>query len=503
MMWAVRKRVWNQIAILKFKANRPATIPVPRDDGRTLQAVGLASQFPNIPVPNVRVADHVPADEASALKSGFYDVQVGLYRGFSPMEAGLPSIDADPNKALDEAYTAGHRSCFPAPVLPAEYQGTVDLGSLAVAGPYACYVERAPEGGYHWDFRHLARYEHYEGLHSLGVRVLFRVNEAARRLEAVKIESELGSCTPGQPQWDLARKLALCAATTHVSLVRHFNGVHLAAGGPFAITTRNCLPAAHPLRRLLWPHMFGTQYSNELVTKGQMAPGGDFDSIFSFTHRGMCQLFQESYERYDVTVLDPRRDAERRGLVGAGFDTPALANREAHFDVFYAHALRYLTSYYPSPAALAADPAVVAWTDALGRLVPNGVRALLGETITLEYTARLVAALIYLATVEHEILGTGLWNYQMWTHVQPVRVYRNGQREPLDVYQRLVNANFNLNVTRAPLLQDFGYLALDAAGAQVFREFKHALETLQHRIEAEPRQAWTISPAILEANINA
>jgi arachidonate 15-lipoxygenase len=217
----------------------------------------------------------------------------------------------------------------------------------------------------------------------------------------------------------------------------------------------------------------------------------------------MCQLFQESYERYDVTVLDPRRDAERRGLVGAGFDTPALANREAHFDVFYAHALRYLTSYYPSPAALAADPAVVAWTDALGRLVPNGVRALLGETITLESTARLVAALIYLATVEHEILGTGLWNYQMWTHVQPVRVYRNGQREPLDVYQRLVNANFNLNVTRAPLLQDFGYLALDAAGAQVFREFKHALETLQHRIEAEPRQAWTISPAILEANINA
>jgi len=47
--------------------------------------------------------------------------------------------------------------------------------------------------------------------------VLFRVNEAARRLEAVKIESELGSCTPGQPQWDLARKLALCAATTVIT----------------------------------------------------------------------------------------------------------------------------------------------------------------------------------------------------------------------------------------------------------------------------------------------
>ena len=32
-----------------------------------------------------------------------------------------------------------------------------------------------------------------------------------------------------------------------------------------------------------------------------------------------------------------------------------------------------------------------------------------------------MAAFIYMGTVEHELLGTGLWNYQMWTHVQPVK----------------------------------------------------------------------------------
>jgi hypothetical protein len=502
-MWWVRKQCWNRLAILKFRANKPAKIPLPQDDGRPLQAVSLASQFETIPIANILVGDHVPADESSTLKHTFYEGQVALYGVLSPMEAGLPSIDADPNKALEEAYTTGHRSCFPAPVLPAEFQAPVDLGVLAVASPYACYVEKAPDGGYQWDLRHLARYEHYEGLRSLGVRVLFRVNTTTRRLEATQIDSELGPCTPGDPQWDLAQKLALCAVTTHLSLVRHFNGVHLAAGGPFAMATRNCLPAAHPMRRLLWPHMFGTQYSNQLVTKGQMAPGGDFDSIFSFTHRGMCALFAESYGQYDVSVLDPRRDAERRGLLAGGFDTPALANREAHFDVMFAHALRYLRLYYASDGALRDDRAAVTWTETLDRLVPNGIRALLGETMTLESTARLVAAFTYLATVEHEILGTGVWNYQMWTQVQPARVYRNGQREPLDVYQRLVNANFNLNVSRAQLLQDWGYLAIDAPGAQAFREFKQALEVLQRRIDEEPRAAWKISPAILEANINA
>ena len=230
-MWKVRKAVWNRLAILKFGANKPVRIPVPQDDGRALQAVSLARQFPRIPVANVLVGDHVPDDEASAIKSRFYDLQVGLYGGLSPMEPGLPAIDVDPQKALDEAYTPAHRKCFPAPVLPPEYHGSVDLGLLAVAGPYACYVERAPEGGFQWDLRRLARHEHHQGLRSLGVRVLFGVNAATRRLEAARIESELGTSVPGDANWELATRLALCAATTDVSMVRHFNGVHLATGG--------------------------------------------------------------------------------------------------------------------------------------------------------------------------------------------------------------------------------------------------------------------------------
>ena len=359
------------------------------------------------------------------------------------------------------------------------------------------------EGGFQWDLRRLARHPHHDGLRSLGVRVLFTVNAAARRLEAARIESELGTSMPGDSSWALSTRLALCAVTNDVSMVRHFNGVHLAAGGLLAIATRSRLPAAHPLRRLLWPHMFGTQFSNELVTKSQMSPGGEFDSIFSFTHRGMCALFTETWAAYDLTVLDPHRDAERRGIVGAGFDTPALANRAAHFDVMHAHTQRYLALYFASDAGAARGSRGGGVADTLDRTVPGGLRIPGGGALTVAALARLVAAFIYIGTVEHELLGTGLWNYQLWTHVQPVRVYRNGQREPLDVYQRLVNANFNLNVHRAPLLQDFGYLALDAAGAEAFARFKRELDDLQRRLEAEPAAPWKVSPAILEANINA
>lgn len=502
-MWALRKRFWNRIAMAKFSRNKPAVIPIPGDDKRKLKPVSLASQFSGIPIPNILVADHVPADEAERLKHAFYEFQVAMYGVLSPMEDGLPPIDADPQKAIDEAYSSAHRDLFPVPVLPDEYKNRADLGHLAVAGPYACFVEKAPEGGYQWDFRKLERYEHHEGLRSLGVRVRFRVDEPARRLEAAQIECELGACKPGDANWEMAEKIALCAATTHVSLVRHFNWVHLASGAPLAMATRNSLPANHPVRRLLWPHIFGTQYSNELVTKGQMVKGGDFETIFSFTHQGMCKLFEETYNEYDITTLDPTLDAQRRGIKHAGFETPALANRQALFDVMHAHALAYLHLYYSSDQQLRADASFQSWIDELQRMIPGGVQKLLGSPITIESAARLIAAFIYLASVEHEILGTGLWNYQVWTHIQPARVYKNGQREPLDVYQRLVNANFNLNVSRAQLLQDFSYLAIDEQGAAAFRTFLSELRGLQAKLEQEPFAHWKIYPEILEANINA
>jgi hypothetical protein len=501
-MWKLRRGFWNFLATRKFAGNKPATIPIPRQDGRRLQAVSLETQFPGIPIPNIRVADHVPADEAQPLKVGFYRFQVAMYSLFPAMQNGLPPIDGDPQRALAEAYTDRHRRLFPPPVLPEEYRDPVDLGRIAVASPYACYLERAPEGGYQWDFRQLDRYEIHAGLRSLGARVLFRLNEPERRLEATRIECELGLCEAGEAGFEAAQRIALCAATTHTSLVRHFNWVHLAAGAPFAIATRNCLPANHPLRRLLWPHMFGTQYSNQIITRGQMAKGGDF-SLFSFTHAGMCQLFEETYEQFDIRVLDPARDAQRRGIREAGFDTPALANRQALFDVFHAHAARYLRAYYDGDAPLRADASVGRWIEELDRLIPGGVRPQLGGEVTVDGAARLIAAFIYLAAVEHEILGTGLWNYQLWTKFQPVRIYRNGQREPLDVYQRLVNANFNLNVRRAQLMQDFSYLALDSRGAEAFRRFDAELRQLEQTMEKGPSACWKIHPRALEANINA
>jgi hypothetical protein len=505
LSWTLRKRFWDKIAITKFRGNRPADIPLPSDEGRRIETIPMASKFPAIPIENIVVADHVPADEASRAKRSVYEFQVGMYSIYPPMQAGLPSIDEDPENALREAYSDGHRRCFPAPVIPAEYQGddAPELETLAVASPYACYLETAPEGGYHWDLRHLGDYEIHEHLEPLQVRVVFDVDPAARRLRTRHIETALGVCAPNDRDWPLAKKIALCALSTHLSLVRHFNWVHLASGAHIAVATRNQLPSDHPLCRLLWPHIFGTQYSNEIVTKGQMSPGGEFDSIFSFTHRGMCKLFADTYEAYDITVIDPERDAARRGLKTGDFDTPSQINLERLFQVFHAHAERYVRAYYATDSAIRNDADVQKWLAQLEQLIPNGIRRMHGDDTTRASVARLVAAFIYLATVQHDILGTGMWNYQMWVNKQPVRVYKDREREPLDVYQRLINANFNLNVSRRKLMDDFSYFGLDPKGIAEFTKFREELRALQRDMEMETFAHWKVYPAMLEANINA
>ena len=501
-MWKLKSRAWNWFFVLKFRFNQPRRVPEPTNRVRKIRRIPLSQRHPSIPIKNILVADHVPADENRRFSLVVCRIQAWLYRKFPPKAPGLPPIDPDPITAVDLAYGEGHRKYLPAPVLPEEYQGPIDLGQLAVVGPYACYLQRAPEGGYEWDLRDLGRYECHQGLRTLGVRVLFAVDEAARRLVPVEIDCELGRRTPTDPDWELAQKLALCAATTHLSLVRHFTGLHLALTAQFAIATRNTLPANHYVRRLLWAHVWGTQYSNELVTEIMTMKGGEFEEIFSFTHNGLCTLLADSYEQYDIRVIDPSTDADRRGIRKGGFDLPALENRLAHWDVIHSHAHRYLNLYYDCDQDLRDDAPVEAWVNELNRLVPGGVTDLLGDKLTIDSAAKLIAAYIYAGTVEHEVLGSGLWNYQLWTHVQPVRVYEDGRREPIDLYQRLVNYNFMLNVRRAPLLQDISHLALDAAGAAAFSTFLAELAALQASLEVEDRPLWKVSPKILELSLN-
>ncbi len=510
LIWILRRGIWNLLAWLKFFASRPLVIKKPSTAWRRINPKPMIQAIPAVPLHNVMVCARadVPKDERKWLHTAFYDFQVWLYTAFSPMQRCLPEIDADPQVALRKAFNGPRRRLFGAPRMPAEFLGSPDLGSLAVRGPYACYTQRSTQGAaWEWDLRILNHYQHHRGLMKIGSRVLFRVDKGRRSLEAYEIDCALGnSIAPNDPEWDQATKIVLCAASTHLSLVRHYNWVHLAGGAQLAIATRNSLSPNHPLFRLLWPYVYGTQQSNDMVTRGQMERGGDFETTFSLTFDGMCKLFDDTYLQYPHDVNDPQTDGNSRHVRGAGFDTPTQDNLEALFAVLHRFVRNYLEIYYPRKArgnkSIHRDSETLAWLAELNALVPNGV-GVNPISFNWDQLARMLAGQLYLVTVQHEILGSFMWNYQLWTHRQPARIYSDFRRDPLDIYQRLVNSNFNLNVRRRPLMDNFDNIALDYRARLVMIQFQADLANLEAQMKSRPDAVWRLYPSQLKVNINA
>jgi hypothetical protein len=507
LSWYLRRGIWDLWTLIKFVFAKPVNIPKPSANSEPIKPKPMSEAIPDVSLDRVMVCPpaDIPEDERS-WHGTVYQGQVWAYKIYSPMQRGLPRIDPDPQVALRRAFNGLRRKRFHDPELPAEYLGSPDLGSLAVRGPYACYTKRSDgDDIWEWDLLTLNDYEHHPGLVKIGSRVLFREDSQGLLLQAYQIECALGTITPFHPEWEQATKIVLCAASTHLSLVRHFNWVHLAGGAQLAIATRNRLRKDHPLFRLLWPYIYGTLQSNDMVSRGQMARGGDFETTFSFTYKGMCDLFDDTYREYQHSVNDPETDAKSRGLQGADLDTPTQHNLEELFDVMHRFVQNYLEIYYPrdpnGTTAVRRDIEVMAWLDELNVLLPNGV-GVSRKRVTWDELARMLAGQLYLVTAQHEILGSFLWNYQLWTHRQPARIYVDFQAEPLDVYQRLVNANYILNVHRRALIHNFDALVLPNARDALSR-FQRELRDLQAEMESEPDAVWRVYPNDLKVNINA
>lgn len=505
LSWKIRKRFWSRWQALRFSLSKPQKIGLPKPNTKKIEVVPFKQSHVKIPMEKVLVFERLPREET---KLGMRVlVAVGLFfnKLLPPMKAGLPEIDADICQTLDFGLTSSYRKSFRAPVLPQTYEGggKPDLEDLAVQSPYSVFLERGADGLVQWDFRSLGDYEHQDGLRSLGLRVVFSESTDTKTLTATEVESnEYGAVHPRDTDWEASKKLAVCASTTHMSLTRHFNYVHLISGNHWDIATRNHLPTDHPLYRLVWPHIFNSLYTNYGITRVQLLPDGDFVNMFSFTHDGLMKYYDAMYERYDIAITDPEADWERRGLADSKFDCPSHENLRDLFTVMHDHATRYIHAYYESDEALQKDKAVAEWLEALDGLIPNGLNGTLDGGVTRDGLARAIGSYIYEGNTIHDMVGTTLWDYQLWADRNPTRIYRDGRRIPVDVFQRVVNNNFALQLRRAPMLADYGHISLDSKGAALFTQFYEDCRALQDRYDRTPVGPWRMEPKNLEISMN-
>ena len=168
---------------------------------------------------------------------------------------------------------------------------------------------------------------------------------------------------------------------------------------------------------------------------------------------------------------------------------------------WYMRGVTVLYAYYDSDDQLRADTEARAWLGELGTLVPNGLGGVDGG-VTKAWLSRLIAGYIYEGNTIHDLVGTTLWDYQLWSDCNPVRMYTDGRRVPIDVFQRVVNNNFALQLRRAPMLANYGRVALDQRGAALFMQFYDECRALQDHYDLTPAGPWRMEPKNLEISMN-
>jgi hypothetical protein len=269
---------------------------------------------------------------------------------------------------------------------------------------------------------------------------------------------------------------------------------HVAGVAPFAPITHN-LPPAHPLRRLLAPHIAETLSTN-FHTHLTLRRGGFDVTGFSFSYETILDYYNEGARAFDLSRLDPRVDIPRRRIP----DTLVYPYRDQalrYLDLFESYVRRYIDLYYADDRELHADTAVQIWFDSLDRSVFGGIRSYTPE-LTKANLVKLCTLFSYTVTVEHE--DNSLWNYAVFL---PPTVHADGSDSSVGEVQSVMNFQLVISSATNKLMTDFTHLALDSKAADVMRDFQKDLKTLQTRMEREPSRYWGIYPSELEASVSA
>jgi hypothetical protein len=473
----------------------PRRTPVP-DADVPIQLLTAPDTYRDFQSPSLVVPSDMPRAEMSLPGAMIVQALHVLQDLYPVVSSHQPEAAADPAERVVQAYPWLFRLVRTPPAwhpeLAEAQRGGRLLDVLAVGGPFAKLLERSARRAYLIDLDYLRRYPVREGLQRLGCRIHYADGDRSVSLRGIELDGHL--VNPGDTRWPLAERVALCSLATHTTVWRHGMQYHVGGVAPFATATHQ-LPPAHPLARLLAPHIADTLSTNHHTHLTLRRNGFDVTG-FSFDYDTILRYYDDGARYFDLRRLDPRDDTARREI-GGDLDYPYLGQSTRYFDLFVDYVTDYVRHYYPDDRSFAEDPHLRVWFDTLDRQVIRGITGYV-PALTRDTLIRLCALFIYTVSVEHE--DNTMWNYAMFL---PATVRADGRGQSVGEVQAVVNFELLISSATNRLMNDASHVALDPTGAALLRGLQSRLGRLHAAMAGEPHRHWRILPRDLEASISA
>ncbi|HEY9065664.1 MAG TPA: lipoxygenase family protein [Burkholderiaceae bacterium] len=199
--------------------------------------------------------------------------------------------------------------------------------------------------------------------------------------------------------WQSAKTAVQVADFNYHEMFVHLGRTHLMSEA-FAMATQRQLAVAHPLNRLLSPHLEGAMFINEAATLLIMAPLTTGDAILAApieTLQRECGRDRLAYDFYDSMLP---HDLRARGVDNVG-ELPDYPYRDDALLIWNAISRwvdEYLAVYYTSDSDVTGDYELKAWADELatsGKV--KGFRAI----TTRAQLASVITAIVFNASAQH------------------------------------------------------------------------------------------------------
>ena len=341
--------------------------------------------FVTLPKPAIAALAHDDATFAAMRVAGPNPM---LIRRVAALPAKFPLTDAQYRQAmgsgdaLADAASGGRLFLL-------DYVG---LGGLAPPGP----VDKTLTGtGYGW--APIALFALPKGGRSLVPVAIQCGQDPAANAIVVRVAD--ASNAAAYWAWQSAKTAVQVADFNYHEMFVHLGRTHLMSEA-FAMATQRQLATAHPLNRLLSPHLEGAMFINEAATLIIMAPLTTGDAILAAPMATLQQECGRDRLAYDFVANMLPADLKARGV-----DDPALLPDYPYRDdallVWNAIAQwvgEYVTTYYSSDADVLGDFELQAWANELA--VTAKVKGF-PAVRTRAQLANVVTAIVFNASAQH------------------------------------------------------------------------------------------------------
>jgi hypothetical protein len=402
----------------------------------------------------------------------------------------------DPETRLRQCYPRLFRWVRKAPrwhpdLAQASARGNL-LGALALGGPFAKLLNciDAEKGLYAIDLSHMHAYPVRDGLMRLGCRINYEFRNGEMTVTDILYAGE--TVRPGEPRWNLMEQVAMASLTTHLTVWRQGMEYHASGLACFPAATFS-LPPEHPIRRLMTPHMIDT-LSVSYYTHLTLRRNGFDVTGFTFPIDILFQYYNDGVKDFDLLRLDIRVDRKRREIPD-DLDYPYHRQALQYYELFESYVRAYINHYYPTEEALADDGDAHIWFETLDRTIMNGVRKYVPK-LDRAGLIDLCTVIIYSVVIAHD--ENSLWDYAVF---MPTLVHEDGLPMTLGEIQCVSNFQLVICSATSNLTDDFSYLAVDAQGANLMRQFRRDLAALQQEMEAGSDAYWRVYPNTLKSSV--